>query len=161
MPDDPELPEGFDQQFMTIELLRDKALDLFDRFIAERSGMPPAGAATATLEDKQQFLTLEETESIVREYAVIGPGVYAVGGDTQEEAFKKVRIVMGALMQRIMSNVLRAGAGIGLIDVMFDGEANDFRFDVSEKGKKVYDRIQDQVARGEDVDFDLSADEDN
>lgn len=159
MNDEPELPEGFDQQFMTIELLRDEALGLFDQFIAHRSGLPPADAVHATPADKKKFLTLEETENIVREHAVIGPGVYAVGGDTREEAVKQIRVVMAALMQRIMSNLLNVGAGMGLLEVMFDGETNDFRFDVSEKGKKVYDRVQDQIDKGTEVDFDLGADE--
>jgi hypothetical protein len=164
MPDEPELPEefeGLEQQFMTIERLRDEALILFDLFIARQSAMPSPDVSRATAEEKREFLTLEETENIVREYAVIGPGMYAVGGDTQEEAFKQIRVVMGALMQRIMSNVLRIGADYGLVDVMFDSKTNDFRFDVSDKGQRVYERIKDKIEKGEDVDFDIRSDEGN
>ena len=161
MPDEPEFPEGGEQQFMTIERLRDEALILFDQFIARQSAMPSPDVSRATTEEKREFLTLEETENIVREYAVIGPGMYAVGGETQEEAFKQIRVVMAALMQRIMSNVLRIGADFGLIDVMFDNSANDFRFDVSDKGHRLYERLKTQIENGEEVDLDLRADEED
>lgn len=161
MPDEPEFTEDSAQQFMTIERLRDEALNLFDQFIAHQSALPSPKVAGATPEEKQQFLTLEETENIVREYAVAGAGMYAVGGDTQEEAFKQIRIVVAALVQRIMSNVLRIGADFGLLDVMFDGEANDFRFDVSNKGHRLYERLKAQIENGEEVELDLRADEEN
>lgn len=158
MTDEPE----FDGRIAaTLEMLRDEAISLFDRFVAHRSGMPPAGAVNATLEDKQKFLTLAETENIVKEHAVITEDAYAIGGDTPEEAARQIRIVMAALMQRILSNVLNAGAGLELFDVSFDEKRNDFCFQVSEKGKKLNDRIQKQIENGEEVDYDLDADEDN
>jgi hypothetical protein len=57
--------------------------------------------------------------------------------------------------------VLNAGAGLELFDVSFDEKRNDFCFQVSEKGKKLNDRIQKQIENGEEVDYDLDADEDN
>ena len=161
MPDDPEFPEDIGRAFMTIERLRDEALSMFDRYIEHQSAALNPDISRSPAEEKQQFLTLEETENIVREYAVAGPGVYAIGGDTSEEAFKQIRVVMAALLQRIMSNVLRVGAGFGLLDVMFDGEANDFRFDVSSKGHKLYERLKAQIENGEEVELDLRADEED
>jgi len=161
MLDETEPPEDIGQRFMTLERLRDEALNMFDRYIEHQSAALNPEISRSAAEEKQQFLTLEETENIVREYAVAGPGVYAIGGDTSEEAIKQIRVVMGALLQRIMSNVLRVSAGFGLLDVMFDDEENEFRFDVSTKGHKLYERIKTQIDNGEEIELDLNADEED
>jgi hypothetical protein len=161
MNDEPEFDGPNHKRVATLEMMRDEAISMFDRFVAQRSGMPPANAVNATMEDKQKFLTLAETENIVKEHAVITEDAYAIGGDTPDAAVKQVRIVMAALMHRILSNVLNTAAGLGLFDVSFDEKTNDFRFHVSEKGKKLNDRIQNQIDNGEEIDFDLDEDEEN
>lgn len=153
-----ETPDSVDVPIMTIEALRDCALRMFDGYLAHCSGTPGPDAANATLEEKQEFLTLAETENILRDYAKIGPGVYAVGGSTMEEATEKVKDVMAALMQRILSNVLSAGANVGLFDVVFDDTANNFAFGVSEKGQRLYEKIKDKIEAGEEVDIDFDED---
>lgn len=150
-----------DVPIMTIEALRDYALRMFDGYMAHTSGLASPDAATATQEEKQAFLTLEETENILREHAMTGPGVYAVGGETIEEAANKLKTVMVALMQRILSNVLSAGANMGLFDVVFDDETNNFAFGVSEKGHRFYEKIKDQIEAGEEVDLDFDEDGEN
>jgi hypothetical protein len=165
MLDEPELPENIKNQFITIKRLRDAALILFDKFVEHQNELSSPVISKVLFqslvspEEKHQFLSLEETERIVREHSFISPGVYAIGGDTSEKAVKQVKNVMAALMQRIMSNLLRMGADLGLLDVMFDGETNDFRFDVSNKGQKLYERIKTQLENGEDVELDFSEDE--
>jgi hypothetical protein len=158
-----ETPDPVDVPIMTIESLRDWALRMFDGYLAHASDTPGPDSVNATPEEKQDFLTLEETENILREYAKIGPGVYAVGGETMEEAKETVKAVMAALMQRILSNVLSAGANVGLFDVVFDDETNNFAFGVSEKGQRLYEKIKDKIEAGEEIDLDLDfgEDEDN
>lgn len=151
MSDAAEQPE---QQFMSIEKLRDEALELFDQFITQ-TGFFKANigvASLASMEEKDQFLTLAETEAVVRDHAVIGPGVYAVGGETKEAAMAQIRELLAALVQRVMSNVLRCAAGMGLVDVAFDDAQNDFMFAVSEKGKKACDRAKNQIETSGDFD---------
>ena len=119
---------------MTMEWLRTEALKLFGGFIAARSGLNPT-VETASLEDKEKFLSLQETENIVRAFSAKDNGeMMAVGGNTREEAEQQVRALITALVERVMSNVIAEGVKRDLIDVAFDTDADNFAFSVSDKG---------------------------
>lgn len=120
--------------------VREMALILFARML--QSGKPTImsdeDAARGT-----QYLSLNETESIIKEHSteVEGPegSCYAIGGDSPEEADEKVSDLMAALVERVRSNVIATSVKRGWVDCAFDVESNDFVFSVTEKGKKVKD----------------------
>ncbi len=124
----------------TIEMLRDHALTLFAKVVSRINNMP-ASAALPIDETQRHFLSVAETEAIIKEHSIAGgpEGVYAIGGETREEYEAQMRKLFQALMVRIEANVAQYGVKKGYLDCAFDSNANDFVFSVSEKGKAVVD----------------------
>jgi hypothetical protein len=139
------IPENLDPaQMMSLDNLRDHALNLFDEHSARASGGINPAANLASLEEKSRFLTLEETEQIVREFSSADNGeVMAVGGNTPQEAVMTITKLMQALLTRIMSNVVAEGVKRGYLDSHFDSENNAFAFSVSRQG---FEFIQQNAA---------------
>jgi hypothetical protein len=137
--------ENFDDtdghyELSSIEAIRSAALVMYGRFIAHLYG-------NKTDDEKAKrctnYLSLQETENIVRGFSVVSDdGVYAIGGDTPEEARKNINELMAALMDRVMSNVLSAGVKSDLLDCSYDDKTNDFTFSVTEKGKNVVEDLR-------------------
>ncbi len=128
---------------LPMEFLRDSAIKLFDRYIAEQSGIVP-GLDSASFEEKCEFLSLQETETIVRDFSAADNGaMFAVGGESKKAAMAQLHNLMEALFTRIMSNVISAGVSQDLIDVAFDSDNDSFAFSVTDKGRQfVEDRRQ-------------------
>ena len=118
--------------------IREMALILFARVLQDGKPtiMSDENAARGT-----QYLSLSETESIIKEHStkVDGPegSCYAIGGDSPEEANEKISDLMLALIERVRSNVIAASVKRGWVDCAFDPESNDFVFSVTEKGRAV------------------------
>lgn len=128
---------------MSIETLRNEALRLFGLMLAEQAGVKQT-VEMAPSEEKQQFLSLQETENIVRSFSAADNGeMMAVGGNSKAEAMQQVRKLMEALIQRIMSNLVAEGVRRDLIDVAFDSDANDFAFSVNKHGRDLVDRYSE------------------
>ena len=124
----------------TVEMMRDRALMLFAKAVARMNNMPEDH--TLPLDDTQRhFLSVDETESIIKEHSVPGgpKGMYAICSETREEFEAQMKKLMIALMTRIEANVAQYGVQMGYLDCAFDNDANDFVFSVSEKGKAVVD----------------------
>lgn len=122
----------------TIETLREQALILFAKVISRMNNVPED--EEPMIDDSQRrFLSVDETEAIIREHSVAGgpQGVYAIGGSTREEFEAQMRKVFQALMVRIQENVTQHGVSKGYLDCAFDDTANEFVFSVSEKGRAV------------------------
>ena len=131
----------------TVEMMRDRALMLFAKAVARMNNMPEDH--TLPIDDTQRhFLSVDETESIIKEHSHNIPGspkgVYAVGGETREEFETQMKKLMVALMTRIEANVAQYGVQMGYLDCAFDNDANDFVFSVSEKGKAI---VNERVTR--------------
>jgi hypothetical protein len=120
-------------ELSTIDAVRDAALIMYGRFVARINGQPTNDDEAKT---KSQYLTLQETEQIVREHSCVVDGVYGIGGDTKEEAKNKINELLASLMDRVMSNVLQEGVKQELLDCQYDVDTNDFAFSVTEKGKQ-------------------------
>jgi hypothetical protein len=70
----------------------------------------------APSEEKRHFLSIQETEGIVRSFCADDNGeMMAVGGNSKAEAMKQIRSMMEALIQRIMSNIVAEGVRRDLI----------------------------------------------
>jgi len=135
--DEIELPENDHPNVIPMEMLRDQAIALFGRFIAEQSGVNAETCAMLT-EEKCKFLTLPETEAIVRSFSAMDNGeMMAVGGNSKAEAMQQIRKLMAALLERVLSNVIQEGVRRDLIDVAFDGEQNAFAFQVNANGERL------------------------
>ncbi|NDD52270.1 hypothetical protein EBZ39_00060 [bacterium] len=129
-----DMPNPDHPNVITMEFIRDKALVLFGEFLQRQSGIKQ-NLDEAGLEEKKHFLSIEETEQIVRDHAAMDNGhMMAVGGNTKAEAMQKVHTLLAALCHRIMSNLIAEGARRDLIDVAFDDEHDCFAFQVSDKG---------------------------
>jgi hypothetical protein len=115
----------------SIESVRDAALIMYGRFAAAISGLERNDERA---KKQHCHLSLEETENIVRKHAVVIDYVYAVGGDTEKEARKKIDEMMTELCDAIMGNVVSVGVRRELLDQEFDANKNDFVFSVTEKG---------------------------
>ena len=127
-------------ELSSIESIRDAALIMYGRFIAHMYGEEPNDERAKL---SRNHLSLQETENIVRDYSsVSGDGIYAVGGDTAEDAKKKINEMMAALMDRVMSNVLAAGVKQDLLDCNYDTNKNDFSFTVTDKGKQIAETLR-------------------
>lgn len=97
----------------------------------------------AKAKQAENHLSLQETENIVREHSSMVDGeIYAIGGDTQEEAHAKVNELLASLMDRIMSNVLSAGVKQDLLDCNYNVDKNDFEFTITDKGKQVVEDLR-------------------
>lgn len=120
--------------------IRETALILWARVMqnGKPTIMPDEQAARCT-----KYLSLSETENIIKEHSikVEGPkgSCYAVGGNSPEEANKKISGLLLALVDRVRSNVIATSVKRGWVDCAFDEESNDFVFSVTEKGKEVKD----------------------
>jgi hypothetical protein len=139
---------------MTIETLRNEALRLFGVMLAQQTGVKQT-VDIAPSEEKHQFLSIQETENIVRTFCANDNGeMMAVGGNSKAEAMQQIRSMMEALIQRIMSNLVSEGVRRELIDVSFNSDMNDFAFEVSERGRKLVDHysefFDEPVDRGSD-----------
>ena len=92
---------------------------------------------------QQEFLSISETEMIVRDFAArpeqlpaeLPEGAYAIGGRSQQEAEENFNKLMNALMHRIMSNVTNTAVNLGLLDCEFDAGREAFGFSLTEIGK--------------------------
>lgn len=126
-------------ELSTINAVRDAALIMYGRFISRMSNMPLDDDAA---KQKHEYLTLEETENIIKEYGYVVDGAYAIGGDTKDEAKKKINELLAALMDRVMSNVLRAGVRGELLDCTYDADTDDFTFSVTDKGKQKVEELR-------------------
>lgn len=122
-----------------IPFLRDTALKMFGRFLAHQSGLDIEHYNFDNdVSEQQKFLSIEETDAIVRSHAAADNGeMMAVGGNSRAEAVQKINELMSALMGRIMSNVIAEGAKRDLIDVAFDDGADCFAFHVNANGHKL------------------------
>lgn len=118
-------------EFSSLEAVRRAALITYGRFVAHLNNLTPDDKDAET---KTQYLTLQETEHIVKEHAHIFENEYAIGGDTPEEAENNIRELMAALLDRVMSNVLQAGVKNGLLDCSFDADTADFVFSPTDAG---------------------------
>lgn len=129
---------------MSIEQLRDRALWLFNSYIAYRlKEKHPVKLSPKMLERQRDFLSVVETENIVRELSAdIGApeGVYAIGGNSPEKAREQMNKLLEALMTRILSNVTNTAVNFGLLDCSFDNQEGAFGFDVTPLGKKVIEK---------------------
>lgn len=135
---------------LSISHLRDYVLQLFQQLIEDRSGLK---LETGHMEYKQQFLAIEEVETIIREHSAYEDGaVMAVGGNSMEEAHATMRKLISALLDRVMSNVTRIGVDRGLIDVAFDSERNDFEFSVSKEGEAFVRECEKEWGANPDAD---------
>lgn len=126
-------------ELSTIDAVRDAALIMYGRFISKINNMPVDDESAKT---RHQYLTLEETENIIREYGYVVDGAYAIGGDTKDEAKKKINELLASLMDRVMSNVLREGVRSELLDCTYDTDTDDFSFSVTDKGKQKVEKLR-------------------
>lgn len=134
----------------TIEDLRDSALNMFDRYMADRLKVKTPKLTEKLKEHRRKFLTISETESIVREFhqktmpdgTCLPEGMYTIHATSLEELRQKVNEVIAALMMRIMSNVVNEGVNLGLLECAFDSEHDAFAFSVSDRGEKIIKKLQ-------------------
>lgn len=129
-------------ELSSIEAIRDAALIMYGRFLAHLYGAEPVDEQSKT---RHQYLSIQETENIVREHShVSAGGMYAIGGDTPEEAKAKVNELLAALMDRVMSNVISEGVKQELFDCSYDTDVDDFTFSVTEKGHQIAKKIRNE-----------------
>lgn len=127
----------------SIAELRDSALNLFEAYLCNRLNVKPR-LAEETLEHRRQFLSEDETESIVKEFSTpagLPEGVYGIGARSIEELQTKTRQLMNMLLARIMSNVAQYGVNAGLLDCAFDDEHDAFAFSPSQKGEELIEKM--------------------
>lgn len=125
--------------FTSAENLRDKALFLFGRFLERISGREISREITPTI---QQYLPVEDVALILRDHAEIVPEGFILGGKSREELDGALRKLMEDLMTRILSNVLAKGVNDGFLECVVDGEQDDFKFLVTEKGMQICEEYQ-------------------
>lgn len=129
---------------MTIENLRDGALHMFDRYLCFRLKIKPGEFGSTNIDESRRFLSLEETENIIKEFSAVGEfpdGMYAIGARSVEELMQKTRELLQALMNRIMSNLTHEGVNRGLLDCAFDSDSGSFAFTPSAAGEKLIEQI--------------------
>lgn len=137
--DDEYFPDVDRSGAIPLPVLRDAALKLFGRFMAQQTGLnPETYNFDDDVEAQRQFLSVEETDAIVQSRASMDNGeMMAVGGNTRAEAMLKIKELMRSLMSRVMSNVLAECVKNDLVDVAFNDAANDFAFGVNNNGHKI------------------------
>jgi hypothetical protein len=129
----------FQRSVNSLESLRDFVLTQFAGVLARVDGAPDEMVA---LEHQRQFLSVEETENIVREHSApisSGDGVYAVGGESYEEYKRQMLALLRALATRVLSNIMCAGVKQGLLDHEFDSDTSRFVFSITPEGQKIVD----------------------
>ena len=125
-------------QFSSMDAVRDAALIMYGRFAAAISGLERNDDRAS----KQRcHLSLEETENIVKKHAVVDDAVYAVGGDTEQEARKKIDDMMTELCDAVMGNVVAEGVKQELFEQEFDPDKNNFVFTITAKGNELKTRL--------------------
>lgn len=141
--DDIDFPGSDHPKVIPMEVLRNQAIVLFGRFLAMQSDTDPETYADLT-EEKCKFLSLQETETIVRSFSAMDNGeMMAVGGNSKKEAVEQIKQLMAALVERVLSNVIAEGVRQDLIDSYFDATRNSFDFEVSETGKQMLAQHKD------------------
>jgi hypothetical protein len=144
-------------QPLTIKQLRDSAILAFDAMMTAGTGFRALDADELS---EVSFLSVAETEAIVRDFGVIVSDEFmAIGGETREEAEAKIKAVLNALGQRIMSNVLAEGTRTGMLDSAFDDETDGFVFRLTDKGKEFRDRVAKEVAEYNEKPDDAASDD--
>ena len=136
----------------SLRALQRAALVIYGKFVAAQQNAESNDEEAAT---KEQFLSLQEVENIVREHANTDKSDndnYVIGADTADEANKIVHAVMAALMDRIMSNVLQAGVNQGLLDCAYDNDSDDFVFSVTPHGKALVEEFHDEQKDNDESD---------
>lgn len=126
-------------ELSTIPAVRDAALIMYGRFVSRINNLP---VDDDSAKQRHNYLTLEETENIIREYGYVVDGAYAIGGDTKDEAKQKINELLAALMDRVMSNVLREGVRLELLDCTYDTDTDDFSFSVTDRGKQKVEELR-------------------
>ena len=119
--------------------LRDSALNLFEAYICGQINIKPK-FSKKTLGHRRQFLSEDETESIVKEFSTnvgLPEGVYGIGANSIEELQAKTRQLMKMLLARIRSNITQVGVNAGLIDCAFDDEHDAFAFSPTPAGEEL------------------------
>lgn len=120
----------------SVEQLQQTALSMFGRFLTRISGEKiPRDVPIATA----RFLPENEVENILREHGQEMEDGFMISGATLEEMRANCNALMGALLKRILSNVLAEGVSGGLLECEFNVDTNEFDFGVTEKGKQLYD----------------------
>lgn len=138
--DDIDFPDSSHPKVIPMEVLRNQAIVLFGRFLAAQNKMDPDTYAELT-DEKCKFLSLQETETIVRSFSAMDNGeMMAVGGNSKKEAIDQIRQLMAALLERVLSNVIAEGVNRDLIDSYFDEARNSFGFEVNENGKQLLEQ---------------------
>lgn len=131
---------------MTLENLRDGALCMFERYLCYKLKTKPQEITEENIDYSRRFLSLEETENIIKEFSHqeegMPEGMYAIGARSVEELMHKTRELLHALMSRIMSNVAHEGVNQGLLECAFDSSGGNFEFTPSKDGKKLLDRLR-------------------
>jgi hypothetical protein len=128
----------------SLENLRDNALVMFDHYLAFRLKCKPRSLKNFDVESCRKFLSLDETESIIKEFNSgedLPDGVYAIGAASVEELMVKTKQLLHALMARIMSNLAHEGVKMGLLDCSFDSDSQDFSFMPSKEGEELITRL--------------------
>lgn len=131
-------------ELSTMSAVRDAALIMYGRFISRMSNVEPDDDSAKL---RSQYLTLQETENIVKEHSGVSSardGVYAIAGDTPEEIKAHINELLASLMDRIMSNVIQEGVKQELIDCEYDTDKDDFTFSVTEKGRQKVEELRAQ-----------------
>lgn len=141
--DDIDFPDASHPKVIPMEMLRNQAIALFGRFLAMQNNVAPETYADIT-DEKCKFLSLQETETIVRSFSEMDNGeMMAVGGNSKQEAVRQIRQLMAALVERVLSNVIAEGVSRDLIDVAFDDAQNSFAFQVSKNGEQLLAEYED------------------
>jgi hypothetical protein len=126
-------------ELSTIDAVREAALIMYGRFVANINNMEndDEGAKLRT-----NYLSLSETEAIIKEHGFVVGDTYAIGGDTPEEAKKQINALLAALLDRVMSNVLQEGVKQELLDCAYDTNTDDFAFSVTDKGRQKIEELR-------------------
>lgn len=141
---DDGFPDADHPGVISIEAMRDNALMLFGRLMAQTTGLKSDYVAEDVSDAQREFLSIAETENIIRSFSAHDNGeMMAVGGNSRQEARTQVRKLMEALVTRIMSNVTAEASRRDLIDVAFDSEADAFAFNVNDNGKSLIETYKD------------------
>lgn len=144
-----ELFEEFDgaYNFKSLEMFRDSVLVACCKVILGKKF-----AIDEVPDNIKDFLTLQEVEAVLRDQGIYeDAGVFAIGGDSKEEAAARILKIVNALSMRVISNAMAFGVKRDLLDCTFDPESNDFEFAITEKGKKLANQL-DQKDDDEDTD---------
>lgn len=115
----------------SVEELRDKALVAFNIIIASETNMP----IPPVTDVHKTYLTVAETEAILKDHLDAIGGGYAFGCETRGEMLEKMETVMHALVMRIRSNILHEGVRLGYLEQSFNVETNTFDFELTKKGE--------------------------